>query len=65
LLFKCNLYRYTKMFQAYGKAVSKIMEDFDVEGRMSLKDWLSFCADASIVGGPKVGDCTAAEFSDP
>ena len=43
----------TKMFQAYGKAVSKIVEDFEVEGRMSLKDWISFCTDAAIVGGPK------------
>ena len=42
-----------KMFQAYGKAVSKVVEEFEVEGRMSLKDWISFCVDAVIVGGPK------------
>ena len=41
----------TKVFQAYGKAVSKIMEDFDVEGRMDMKNWFSFLSDAGIVGG--------------
>jgi hypothetical protein len=35
--------------------VSTTVEEYEVEGRMSLKDWLAFCADSGIVGGPPAG----------
>jgi len=45
----------TKIFQAYCQVVSTTVEEYEVEGRMSLKDWLAFCADSGIVGGPPAG----------